>query len=125
MSDRTARLLIVRENSWERGRSGMARSRGQFTNCVFHNDALRPGTYPFSKRAVLFSTILNARYEAPFSLLVISRKEKGNLIKPIQILVKNLDKILPPRDPLFVVLSDLGEVLLSPLLTSFELYEHP
>src|SRR5260370_3271424 len=118
MSDRTARLRIVRENSWERGRSGMAPARVQVTNCVFHNDALRPATCPFPKHPVLFNTILNTGDKAPFSLLVISRKEKGKLIQTIQILVKNLEKILASRVPTFTVSTYLSVGLLSHFLTS-------
>jgi hypothetical protein len=103
----------------------MASSRVQFTNCVFHNHALRPSTGPFPKHAVLFSAILKAGYKAPFSLLVISRKEKQQLIKAIHILVKNLEKLLASRVPLFTVSTDLSVGLLSHFLTSRERHEPP
>src|SRR6267378_5350301 len=126
MSDWTAWLPIAREDSWEdRGRIGMVPSRLQFTNSLFHNHALRPGACPFPKHPVLFNAILNAGYKAPFSLLVISRKEKRQLIKAIHILVKNLEKLLASRVPLFTVSTDLSVGLLSHFLTSRERHEPP
>src|SRR5947209_16077134 len=103
----------------------MAPSRMKFTNCLFHNHALRPGTGPFPKHPVLFSAIVNAGYKAPFSLLVISRKEKRQLIKAIHILVKNLQKLFVSRVPLFTVSTDLSVGLLSHFLTSQERHELP
>src|SRR5260370_9240557 len=96
----------------------MAPARVQVTNCVFHNDALRPATCPFPKHPVLFNTRHNPGDKAPFSLLVISRKEKGKLIQTIQILVKNLEKILASRVPTFTVSTYLSVGLLSHFLPS-------
>jgi hypothetical protein len=103
----------------------MAPSRMQLTNCVFHNHALRPGTGPFPKHPALCSAILNAGYKAPFCLLVISRKEKRQLIKAIHILVKNIAKLLASRVQLFTVSTDLSVGLLSHFLTSQERHEPP
>src|SRR6266850_7166609 len=125
MSAWTARLPIARENCWDGGRAGIFPPRVQFTNCVLRNDALRPGTCPFPKHAVLLSTILNAGYNAPFCLLVISRKEKRQLIKAIQILVKNLEKILSSRVPVFAASGYLTMGLPSHFLTSRERHEAP
>ena len=97
--------------------------RVQFTNCVLRNDALRPGTCPFPEHTVLFRTILNAGYKAPFSLLVISREEKGKLIETIQVLVKNLEKILASLVPIFTVCTCLTVGLPSHSLTSRERHE--
>jgi hypothetical protein len=85
----------------------MAPSRVQFTNCLSHNHALRPGACPFPKHPVLFSAIINAGYKAALCLLVISREKKRQLIKAIHILVKNLEKLRASRVLLFTV-SRLG-----------------
>src|SRR6266853_3950320 len=114
----------MRENRWKRGRIGIAPSRVQFTNCLSHNPALRPGACPYPKHPVLFSTIVNAGYKAAFCLLVISREEKRQLIKAIHILVKNLEKLLASRVLLFTV-SRLSVGLLSHFLTSRERHEPP
>src|ERR1700758_288423 len=103
----------------------MAPSRVQFTNCVFHNHALRPGARPFPKHPVLFSAILNAGYKAPLCLLVISRKKKRQLIEGIHILVKNLEKLPASCVPLFTVSTDLSVCSLSHFLTSRERHEPP
>src|SRR5258708_10191614 len=96
----------------------MAPSRVKFTNCLFHNHALRPGACEFTKHPVFFNAILNAGYKAPFCRLVISRQEKRQLIKAIHILVKNLEKLLASRVPLFTVSTDLSVGLLSHFLAS-------
>src|SRR5258708_39085415 len=111
--------MIAGKDNWEHHeRLRMAPSRVKFTNCLFHNHALRPGACPFPKHPVLFNAILNAGYKAPFSLLVISRKKKRQLIKAIHILVKNLEKLLASRVSLFTVSTDLSVGLLSHFLTS-------
>src|SRR5216683_5614276 len=126
MPDRTARLLILREDSSkDRGRIRIVPSRVKFTNCVCHNHALRPGACPFPKHLVIFSAIVNAGYKAPFSLAVISGKQKRQLIKAIHILVKNLEKLLASRVPLFTVSTNLSVGLLSHFLTSRERHEPP
>lgn len=122
MSAWTARLPIARENCWDGG-AGIFPPRVQFTNCVLRNDALRPGTCPFPEHTVLFSAILNAGYKAPFSLLVISREEKRKLIEANQVLVKNLEKILASRVPIFTVSTYLPVGLPSHSLTSRERHE--
>src|SRR5690242_8365657 len=122
MSDWTLRLPIARDNCWDGGRTGMCPARAQFANCVLRNDALHPGTCPFPKHAVLFNTILNSGDNAPFCLLVISRKEKRQLIKAIQILVTNLAKLLSSRVAIFTASEYLTVGLRGHFLTSRELH---
>src|SRR5690349_15272733 len=81
----------------------MAQSRVQFTNCVFHNHALRPGACPFPEHPALFNAILKTGHKAPFCRLVISRKEKSELIKTMQIFLKNSSEVLAVREPRFSV----------------------
>ena len=81
------------------------------TNCVFDDNALRPGTCPLPKHAVLFNTILNTGYQALFCLFVISAKQKRKL-KSIHILVKNLDKVLASREWIWLVSANLMAGLL-------------
>jgi hypothetical protein len=117
MSGWTAQLPIVRESSWDdRRRIGMFLSQVQFTNCVLHNDALRPDACPFPKHPVLSSAIVNAGYTASFCLLVISRKEKQQLIKTIDFLFKNLEEILASRVLTFTTSTHLTAGLLSHFL---------
>src|ERR1700730_7222603 len=123
MSAWTARLPIARQNCWHGGRAGIFPPRVQFTNCFLRNDALRPGTCPFPEHTVLFSTILNTGYKAPFSLLVISREEKRKLIEITYILVKNPEKILVSRVPTFTASRYLTVGLPSRFLTSRERHE--
>src|ERR1700735_5074149 len=54
MPTRTAWLLAVRKSSRRRRRAREARAWLWFTNCVFDNNATRPGTGPLSKHAILF-----------------------------------------------------------------------
>src|SRR5580658_1567476 len=117
MSSWTARHLISKR--WQRGRIiGSARSRLEFTNCVFHDNALRPGACEFPEHPVLISTVLNTGYKTPFRLLVICREEKRKLIKTIQVLVKNLAKIFASRVLIFTVSRYLSVSLLSHSSTS-------
>src|SRR5258708_40256629 len=81
----------------------MARLRMQFTNCVFHDHALRPRSCPFPEHSALLNAILKAGDKAPFCLLVICRKKESELIETTQILLKNSLKILAARVPGFSV----------------------
>src|SRR5579864_1179919 len=113
MSTWTAQLLIVSENSWDRGRTGIFPSRGEFTNCVLRDKTSRPDSCPLPKHAVLFSTIVHSGYKALFRLLVISCKKKRKLIETIHIPVKNIEKILASRIGSFTVSICLGVSLVS------------
>src|ERR1700719_1324758 len=111
----TARLLTKR---WQRGRIGAARVRFELTNCVFHDNALRPRACPFPEHPALISTVLNTGYKTPFRLLVICREQERKLIKAIHILVKNLAKIFASRVLIFTVSKYLSVSLLSHSSTS-------
>src|SRR5580692_5261273 len=111
MSGWTAGLLI--SNRWQRGRIRAARPRLKFTNCVFHDNALRPGARPFPEHPVLMSTVLNTGCKTPFRLLVICREQERKLIKTIQVLVKDLAKILASRVLIFTISKYLSVRLLS------------
>src|SRR5580700_5525469 len=116
MSAWTARLLISKR--WQRGRIGPARPRLELTNCVFHDNALRPRACPFPEHPVLIGTVLNTGYKTPFRLLVICREQKRKLIKTIQVLVKNLAKVFACCVPIFTVSKYLSVSLLSHSSTS-------
>src|ERR1700739_1873039 len=75
----------------------MARLRVQFTNCVFHDHALRPSARPFPEHPALLNAILKTSDKATFCLLGISRKKKGELIETIEILLKDSPEILAAR----------------------------
>src|SRR5579863_875813 len=96
--------FFVRESSWEqRERVRMTWSRLKFTNCILHNHTLRPGACPFPKHPILLSTSFHACDKTLFSLLVISGEKKRELIKPLHILVKDLEEMLASRVASFAI----------------------
>src|SRR4029077_5202804 len=110
MSAWTARLLISKRR--QRGRIGSARPRLELTNCVFHDNALRPRACPLPEHPVLIRTVLNTGYKTPFRLLEICREQEQKLIKTIEILVKNLVEVFTSREYIFTVCRYLGSGLL-------------
>src|SRR4029077_19152499 len=86
-----------------RRRIGMARLRVQFTNCIFHDHALRPRARPLPEHPALLNAILETGDKAPFCLLLISRKKKSELIETMQIFRKHSSEILAARVPSFSV----------------------
>src|SRR5258708_28744955 len=113
--------VFLRESSCrQRARIGVAWSRLEFANCILHNHTLRPDACPFPKHPVLFRTIFHACYKTPLSLLVISGEKKRELIKPMHILVKNLEEILASRVAISAIPPHCTVSLLSHFPTSRE-----